>query len=461
MPGKLAQRKGTGNTLVSSALTLAKVDRIVRPRLTRFSLPGGRNVADDTKKILVVGGGIAGMTAALEAAEVGAQVVLIERNAYLGGRVAQMYQYFPKLCPPSCGMEINFKRLKSTRNIEVLTQAEVLSVEGHEGDFKVQVKIEPRYVNERCTCCGACAEACNIEVDDQFNYSLLKKKAAALPHPHAFPMRYVLDPELVKSTEAESVKKACEFDAINLDDTERVETYSVGSIIWATGWEPFDPSDVEYYGYGKYKNVITNVVMERLASYDGPTHGSILRPSDGKPPGHVVFVQCAGSRDENHLPYCSGICCLASLKQATYVRTQYPESRVTICFIDIRTPDRLEDFYTAVQRDEGIQFVKSKIADISEDETTGTLTLNGENTLGGERFVVEADLVVLATGIVPNRPAPGLKSDDYGFLTTDQAAGHHPAGCATRPVEVSSTVQDATAAALEAIQSLAVRSIDG
>lgn len=401
------------------------------------------------------------MTAAIEAAEVGAQVVLIERNAYLGGRVAQMYQYFPKLCPPSCGMEINFKRLRSTRNIEILTQAEVVSVDGHEGDFDVQVKIEPRYVNDRCTCCDACGSACTIEVDDPFNYNLLKKKAASLPHPHAFPMRYALHPDLVASSEAESVKKACELDAIDLDDSERVVTIKAGSIVWATGWDPFDPSDIEYYGYGKYKNVITNVMMERLAAHDGPTQGAILRPSDGKSPRHVVFVQCAGSRDENYLAYCSGICCLASLKQATYVRTQYPDSRVTICFIDIRTPDRLEDFYSAVQRDEGVQFVKSKIADIREDEETGTLTLNGEDTLGGERFEAEADLVVLATGIVPNRPAPGLESDDYGFLTTDQAAGHHPAGCAARPVEVSSTVQDATAAALEAIQSLAVRSNNG
>lgn len=418
-------------------------------------------MADKKRKILVVGGGIAGVTAALEAAEVGHQVVLVERNPYLGGRVAQMHQYFPKLCPPSCGMEINFKRLKSTGNVEILTLAEVTSVTGQEGDFKVEVTRKPRYVNERCTCCGACAEACTFEVEDPFNYNMNKANGASLPHLHAFPMRYVLHPDLVASPEAEAVKKACEYDAIDLDDKERVETIEVGSIIWATGWDPFDPTPIEYYGFGKHKNVITNVMMERLASPEGPTGGAILRPSDGEPPKHVVFVQCAGSRDENHLAYCSGVCCLASLKQATYVRQQYPDSRVTICFIDIRTPDRLEDFYIKVQEDDGVGFVKSKIADIREDSETGTLTLNGEDTLGGARFEDEADLVVLATGLVPRQPLSELQSDDYGFLTNDQAAGHHPAGCVTRPVEVSSAVQDATGAALKAIQSLATRSIDG
>ena len=418
-------------------------------------------MADDKKKILVVGGGIAGMTAAVEAAEVGHNVVLVERNQYLGGRVAQMHQYFPKLCPPSCGLEINYKRIKSHPNITVMTQAEVVSVDGQEGDFTVAVKVEPRYVNERCTCCGACAEACTLEVEDPFNYNMLKKKAASLPHPRAFPMRYALHPDLVASAEAEAVKKACEYDAIVLDDEPRNETLAVGAIIWATGWNPFDPTAVDYYGFGSNKNVITNVMMERLAAQDGPTGGAILRPSDGQPPNHVLFVQCAGSRDENHLAYCSGICCLASLKQATYVRNQYPDSRVTICFIDIRTPDRLEDFYEKVKRDEGVQFVKSKVADLREDPATGTVTVNGEDTLGGGRFQTTADLVVLAAGIVPQRPAFALEADDYGFLTTTQAAGHHPAGTVTRPVEVSSTVQDATAAALKAIQSLAVRSIDG
>jgi quinone-modifying oxidoreductase subunit QmoA len=398
---------------------------------------------------------MAGITAALEAAEVGHHVVLVERNPYLGGRVAQLYRYFPKLCPPSCGLEINYRRLKKNERVRVLTQAEVTGVSGQEGSFVVEVKLHPRFVNANCTCCGKCAEACTMEVDNPFDYGMSKMKAAYLPHPHAYPARYVLHPELAASAEAKQVADACEFKAIDLDDKERSETLEVGAIVWATGWEPFDPKAVEYYGFGVHRNVITNVMMERLAAPDGPTGGKILRPSDGQPPKSVVFVQCAGSRDEHHLAYCSGVCCLASLKQATYVRDQLPEAQVTICYIDIRTPDRLEDFYTKVQQDEGVRLVKSKIADVRENPETGELTLNGEDTLGAERFATTADLVVLATGIVPNRPFAELKLDDYGFATAGQQAGHYPAGCIMTPAEVSSTVQDGTAAALRAINSIA------
>ncbi len=413
-------------------------------------------MAKDSTKILVVGGGIAGITAALEAAEVGYHVILIERAPYLGGRVAQMSQYFPKLCPPSCGLEINFKRLRTNPQIRVITQAEVVEISGREGDFRARIMIQPRYVNERCTCCGACTSACSLEVKDPFNYEMSKIKAAAIPHRHAFPMRSLIHPELLSTTEAQAVKDACKYGAIDFDEAPREEMLSVGAVVWATGWTPFDPTPIDYYGFGVNKNVITNVMMERLAAHDGPTQGAILRPSDSAPPRHVVFVQCAGSRDENHLPYCSGICCLASLKQATYVRTQLPESKVTICFIDIRTPDLLEDFYTRVQADEGVEFVKSKIADIHEDEATGEVTLNGEDTLSNARFQTTADLVVLATGIVPAKPTVKLGTDDYGFLLIHQDPGHHPAGCVVRPVEVSSTVQDGTAAALKAIQSTRV-----
>jgi quinone-modifying oxidoreductase, subunit QmoA len=411
----------------------------------------------EKKKILVVGGGIAGITTALEAAEVGHDVILVERNPYLGGRVAQMYRYFPKLCPPSCGLEINYKRLKSNPRITLYTQTEVSAVSGQEGDFQVQLKVQPRYVNSKCTCCAKCTEACTLEVDNPFNYNMNKMKAAYLPHANAFPERYVLHPALVVSPEAAKVKASCEYGAIDLDDKEHQETIKVGSIVWTTGWDPYDPTSVEYYGFGKLPNVITNVMMERLASPEGPTGGKILRPSDGQAPKSVVFVQCAGSRDEHHLPYCSGICCLASLKQATYVREQLPEAKVTICYIDIRTPDRLEDFYTKIQKDAGVSFVKSKIADITAKAETGELLLNGEDTLAGQRFQATADLVVLATGMVPTAPAGDLKKDDYGFLLAKQVAGQYSAGCVTKPNEVSSTVQDGTAAALRAIQSIAAR----
>ncbi len=414
------------------------------------------------QSILVVGGGMSGVTAALEAAEAGYSVVLIEKNPYLGGRVAQLYHYFPKLCPPTCGLEINFKRMKQNPRIRFFTMAELVKVAGKEGDYDVTIKLNPRYVNEKCTCCGKCAEVCETEIDNPFNFGMDKVKAAYLPHEFAFPMRYVLDPSIIGTDDAKKCQEACEYGAIDLDMQETTFDLKVGAIIWAAGWDPYDASKIEYYGFGQYKNVITNVMMERLASPNGPTGGKIVRPSDGKEIKNIAFIQCAGSRDENHLPYCSGICCLASMKQATYVREQYPDCEVTIFFIDIRALDRLEDFYEKVKQDEKISFIKSKIAFINEDEETGDLLLEGENTNTGEQIRMTFDMVVLATGMVPNKleleGSPDISYDEYGFVLNDpEKSGVYGAGCVRRPTDVATSVSDATAAALKAIQSIARR----
>jgi len=412
--------------------------------------------------ILVVGGGMSGITAALEASEAGYDVVLLEKNAYLGGRVTQLHQYFPKLCPPNCGLEINFKRMRVNPRIRFFTMAEVLKISGRPGDYDIEVKLSPRYVNEKCTCCGKCGEVCETEISNAFNYGMGKVKAAYLPHEFAFPMRYVLDPSIVGEDQGKKCLEACQYGAIELDMKETTFDLKVGSIVWAAGWEPYDASKIEYYGFGQYKNIITNVMMERLAAHDGPTGGKILRPSDGKEPKKIAFIQCAGSRDENHLAYCSGICCLASLKQTTYIREILPECDVTIFFIDIRALDRLEDFYTKVQQDKKVSFVKSKIALMTEDETSKDLLLEGENTRTGEQIRDKFDLVVLATGMVPNRIGienpPDVIYDDYGFMTFDPAKpGIYGAGCVRRPTDVASSVQDATSAALKAIQTISMR----
>ncbi len=420
------------------------------------------DVQTTNQSICVVGGGMSGITAALEAAEAGYDVVLIEKAPYLGGKVTQFYHYFPKLCPPNCGLEINFRRMKVNPKIRFFTMAEVVNISGQEGDYDVSVKLAPRYVNEKCTCCGKCAEVCETEIENTFNFGMDKVKAAYLPQELAFPMRYVLDPSIVGTDEGKKCFDACEYNAIDLEMQETTFELKVGSIIWAAGWEPYDASKIEYYGFGEYKNVITNVMMERLAAPNGPTGGKIVRPSDGREAKNVAFVQCAGSRDENHLPYCSGICCLASMKHATYLREQYPDSDATIFFIDIRAIDRLEDFYIKVQEDEKIKFIKSKIADISEDEETGDLLLEGENTRTGEKIAMTFDMVVLATGMVPNKididPSPDVSYDEYGFFTCDpDKAGIYGAGCVRRPTDVASSVQDATATALKAIQSIVRR----
>ncbi len=410
-------------------------------------------MAENGKRILVIGGGMAGMTAALEAAEAGAGVVLVEKEAYLGGRVARMNQYFPKLCPPTCGLEINFRRIKNNPRIEVVTQATVEKISGRPGAYEVTVRVEPRYVTAACTLCGECAKVCPAERPDEFNYGLSKTKAAYLPHEMAFPALYVIDRKACPEG-CTACRDACSYGAIDLEQQPETRTYHVAAVVAATGWRPYEAERLDLLGYGRYPDVITNVVMERLAAPNGPTGGKILRPSDGKEPKSVVFVQCAGSRDENHLPYCSGVCCAASLKQASYVRAAYPDAEITIFYIDIRTPGRLEDFYNKVAG-QGIRLVKGKAAKIEQDGATGALLVTAEDVMAGRKITQRADLVVLATGIVPNTEElpEEFARDEFGFLVNPPGrTGIHAAGCVRRPEEVSATVQDGTAAALKAFQ---------
>lgn len=403
---------------------------------------------------MVVGGGIAGITAAVEAAEVGYPVHLVERGPYLGGRVAQINQYFPKLCPPTCGLEINFKRIKNNSNLVVHTMAEVTEVQGAPGDFRVKLQVTPRYVNEKCTACGKCAEACQTEIPNPFNYGMDKIKAAYLPHEMAFPMRYVLAPEIIGTEEAKRCRDACPYDAIDLEMAPETVELTVSSIILATGWEPYDASKMENLGFGKLANVISNVMMERLAAKNGPTKGKILRPSDGKEVKNIAFCQCAGQRDENYLPFCSRVCCTASLKQARMVREQYPDSQVYIFYIDLRAFGRNEDFLAKVQKDGGVKMIKGKVARITEDSGTKDVIVEAEEVAAGAISRVKVDMAVLATGMAPSAiKVAGLPSsvDDYGFVI--DGPGVYAAGTVKRPLDVAATVQDATGAALKAIQS--------
>ncbi|MCW8861707.1 MAG: FAD-dependent oxidoreductase, partial [Rhodospirillales bacterium] len=303
------------------------------------------NEAPQSQTILVVGGGIAGISAAVEAAEAGYDVVLVERSATLGGRVAQLNRYFPKLCHPTCGLEINYQRIKKAKNLRVITMASVDAVSGGKGNYTVTVKTTPRYVTSACTGCGDCAAAAETEVPNPFNYGLDKVKAAYLPHEMAFPQRYVIDAAVIGTPEADKIKASCKFNAVNLDDAGETFDINAGAIIWATGWQPYDARKITPYAYDSCADIITNVEMERLAAHDGPTQGKVVRPSDGTEAKKVALIQCAGSRDYNHLPYCSRICCLGSMKHAAYVREQYADAQVDIYYIDIRAHDKLEAFY--------------------------------------------------------------------------------------------------------------------
>ncbi|MEI8324096.1 MAG: FAD-dependent oxidoreductase [Betaproteobacteria bacterium] len=406
--------------------------------------------------ILVVGGGIRGITAALEAAECGREVVLAERSATLGGRTAMLYRYFPKMCHPTCGLEINLRRIKGNRKLRVMTMTEVVGIEGQRGAYSVTLKIAPRYVNENCTACGDCAGAISAEIPDPHNYGLSKVKAAHLPHAMAYPQRYLIDPSIIGTAQAQQAKAACKAGAIELEMQPQTVVLQVGAVVWATGWKPYDAARIQPYGYGRFPNVITSVEFERLADPAGPTGGKLLRPSDGKEAKNIAFIQCAGSRDENHLRHCSRICCMASLKQTQYVREAHGEAaKSTLYYIDIRAIDRFEDFYQMVQRDATVSFVKSKVARITQD-ANGDPVLHGVDTEGYHRYATAHDLVVLAVGMEPESNGvtlpQDLVTDSSGFIEGSADGALLGAGCAASPMDVNRSVQSATGAALRAIK---------
>ena len=351
--------------------------------------------------LLIVGAGIAGITAAVEAAEIGINVILVEKNAYIGGKVAQFNKYFPKLCPPACGLEINVRRMRNNPLIRLYTLTEVTEVSNKNGKYNAALKIKPRYVNNRCTMCGDCVKVCPQLRKNEFNYNMDETSSIYIPYENAFPQRYIIDKETCLGENCNECVDVCRYNAIDLNEQEEIISVEVGSVIWSTGWEPYDAKNLDLLGYGTYPDVITNVMMERLSSVNGQTGGQILRPSDGEKVNSVAFVQCAGSRDENHLAYCSSVCCMASLKQTQYIREQYPDAEIHIHYIDVRAEGLLEDFYRGVQKDEKIHFHRGKVAKVFKDDSTRQLVIEAEDSLTGKMIHNSVELVVLATGMKP------------------------------------------------------------
>ncbi|MEG6616404.1 CoB--CoM heterodisulfide reductase iron-sulfur subunit A family protein [Peptococcaceae bacterium 1198_IL3148] len=406
------------------------------------------------KSILVVGGGMSGITAAVEAAEAGCEVFLVEKNSYLGGKVSQINKYFPKMCPPNCGLEINFQRIKKNPKIRVLTLAEVESISGTEGNFDVNIKLNPRFVTDNCTGCNKCTEVCPAERANDFNFGLDKTKAIYLAQPFAFPMKYAIDVAACQGVSCGKCVEACEYSAIDLNMQPQTMTVNVGAIIWATGWNSYDVEKLSNYGGGRYANVVPNIVLERMAALTGPTAGKILRPSDQAEPKNIAFVQCAGSRDEHHLKTCSSVCCMATLKQINYVKEQYPDAKVTVYFMDIRAMGKHEDYYQQVM-EQDIKWIKGKPSEIKENPDNQNLLVLSEDQFTQEINTLEYDMVVLATGMAPATadvkvPAE-MNYDVDGFVLA--GPGIYGAGCTKKPGDVATSVQDATATVLKAIQS--------
>jgi quinone-modifying oxidoreductase subunit QmoA len=408
-----------------------------------------------TKPLLIIGGGISGITAAVEAAEAGMDVILVEKQPYLGGRVARLSRYFPKLCPPQCGLEINYRRIRNNLRIHTLTSSCVEEITGTKGNFIVRIRRSAQYINSLCTACGDCVPVCPVERPDDSYYDTRRTKAIYIPDEITFPFRYTIDGDVCLKAGCAECLNVCKYQAIDLDARPETFMRDVSGVILATGWKPYDARLIPELGFGTGNRIVTNVQMERLHIRNliesGHTEGSFPV---------IAFAQCAGSRDRNHLPYCSGICCGTTLKQALMIREQVPESRVKIFYIDLRVQGRNEDVLARVQTDPNIELIKGKVAGARIQTTSGLVEVEAEDIMNNRMIRVIVDLLVLATGMVPEQSGlEQVRTLNNGYIDASSLPdGFFAVGNALHPADVPTSVKEATAAVLKGLQ--VVRSVD-
>jgi heterodisulfide reductase subunit A len=359
-----------------------------------------------TNKALVVGGGIAGMNAALDLAELGFKVYLLEKSESIGGHMAQLDKTFPTLDCSICIEGPKMVDVGRHPNIQIISYADLLSVSGFIGNFKVRIRKNPRYVTAaNCTGCGECKEACPIEFPNEWDMNLGARKAISVPFDQAVPLVYSINKdyciECYKCVDACGAREAINFE----QKPEEIEL-EVGAIVVATGYDIYLPYDNALFGYGKYANVLTSLEFERLILAAGPTGGKVIRASDGKKPHTVAFIQCVGSRDKNKYPYCSNFCCMYTLKHAVQLKEKYKEDvEVYVFYIDIRSPSKgYEEFYERA-RELGVNFIRGKVSRVLESPRTKNLIIYAEDMTLSQPIEVEADMVVLATAAIPKKGA--------------------------------------------------------
>ena len=422
--------------------------------------------------VMVVGGGIGGIQAALDLAEAGFKVYLVESAPAIGGRMAQLDKTFPTNDCAICILSPKLVECGRHLNIEILANAEVIGLRGEPGRFEVTVKERPRYVDiEKCTGCGACAEACVLEgrIPSEFDEGLGKRAAIYIFYPQATPRKAIVDPEacvyLTRGRCKQTCLEACQADAIDFEQTERERVIEVGAVILAPGYKLYDPSLSEEFGFGRYPNVITSIQFERLLSASGPTRGHILRPSDGREPKRIAFLQCVGSRDRDH-DYCSSVCCMYATKEALLAREHLPDVECCIFMMDVRAFSKgFDDYYRRAQ-EEGIRYIRYRPF-LAEDHVSHDLFLlyeTEDNELREERF----DLVVLSVGLeAPEKAeelaqAVGIALDSQGFCRTEpfkpletSRPGIYVCGAFSGPKDIPETVVEASGAAAKAMALLA------
>ena len=417
------------------------------------------------KKCLVIGGGVAGIQSALDLADMGFKTYMVERNPTIGGRMGQLDKTFPTLDCSMCILAPKMVDTSKHENIELITYAEVKEVDGYIGNFTVKVEKKPRYVKEDdCTGCGQCQEVCPIEIPNYYDEGVGMVRAAYIPFPQAVPLCATIDKNYC--IDCGLCETVCGPEAIDRNmEPEEIELH-VGTIIAATGYDPYDPTEKYEYGYGRYTNVITAMEIERMINASGPTGGHVQKPSDGKEPKRVAFIHCVGSRDEQiGKSYCSRVCCMYSMKNAQLCIDHEPDTEVTCYYMDIRSFGKgFEEFYKTSQEKYGIEFIRGRPAEIIENDDL-TLTVRAEDTLLGKVTEYTYDLVVLSVGLEPPkgsnelRQTLGLSRTSDGFYMEAHPKlrpvdtltdGVYIAGVAQGPKDIPDAVAQGSAAASRA-----------
>ena len=423
---------------------------------------------------LIIGAGITGMNAALDLSSAGYKVYLVDRSATIGGHMAQLDKTFPTMDCSSCILTPKMSEIAREKNIELLTYSEVTDVTGYVGNFEVTIKKKPHYVDQvKCTGCGICIDSCPITVANEFDLGLSTRKAIYIPFPQAIPSQYTIDMDSCVKCGICAREDVCEPLAINYDDEPEYVNVKIGTIIVATGYDEYDPSELKQYGYGKYPNVITGLQMERLLSSFGPVLGKPVKPSDLKDPHSIAFLQCVGSRNfrEGGNKYCSRVCCMYATKQARQYKEKHPEADIYIFYMDIRAFGKgYEEFYESAARDYGINYVRGRIAEVRENPLNHNIIIRSEDTLLQQPIEVEVELFVLSTGIEPRADSDSIttllriqKSADGFFLEAHPklrpvdtlTEGIFIAGVAQGPKDIPDSVAQAKAAASSAIALMA------
>lgn len=424
------------------------------------------------KKALVIGAGIAGIEAALNIANNGIPVIMVEKSPVIGGKMAKLDKTFPTLDCSACILTPKMMEAMNHPLITVYCNSNVESLSGFVGNFTAKIEQEPRFVDsEKCTGCGKCIEKCPVKVESEFEEGLSKRTAIYKPFPEALPKTPIIDKMAClyfKSGKCKLCSKACSEGAVDYEQKKRTVEVRVGAIIVATGYSLFDAEKYTEYSFGHEKDIINGLQFERLVNSSGPTGGKLVRPSDGKEPKSIVFVHCTGSRDPNKgVAYCSKICCMATAKHAAIAKSQITDADIYSFYIDLRAGGKNYEEFIRKTAEDGIKFIKGRVGHIVKDGDE--FIIKAENMLLGKPIKVRSDLVVLASGMQPDKASVGLarilgiEYDGNGFFTelhpklnpvSTSRRGIFIAGSCKGPMDIPDTVSHASASAEKALELL-------